>query len=260
MKTRASTLGILVAGAILAAHPAAQAPILPILDHIHLNVPDQAKAVEWYQRHMGGQPTTEAPDRLMLGDTRLIFLRNDKGLPSSGSALDHLGFSFADLDAKVKELEAAGIKVVSPVREVAGLFKLAFVEDPWGTRIELVQDPDKLGLHHMHLRGPDAAATLAWYKAKFGGESGKLKDRIDGLRYTGVWLLVQRGDAVPSEGHAIDHIGWRTTDLAAKATELKGASVKFTTEPRPLRLAGGATVNFAYLEGPDGAKIELVQR
>jgi catechol 2,3-dioxygenase-like lactoylglutathione lyase family enzyme len=146
------------------------------------------------------------------------------------------------------------------VREVAGLFKLAFVEDPWGTRIELVQDPDKLGLHHMHLRGPDAAATLAWYKAKFGGESGKLKDRIDGLRYTGVWLLVQRGDAMPSEGHAIDHIGWRTTDLAAKATELKGASVKFTTEPRPLRLAGGATVNFAYLEGPDGAKIELVQR
>ena len=260
MKTRARTLGILVAGAILAAHPAAQTPILPILDHIHLNVPDQAKAVEWYQKHMGGQPTTEAPDRLMLGDTRLIFLRNDKGLPSTGSALDHLGFSFADLDAKMKELEAAGLKVVSPVREVAGLFKLAFVEDPWGTRIELVQDPDKLGLHHMHLRGPDAAATLAWYKAKFGGESGKLKDRIDGLRYTGVWLLVQRGDAVPSEGHAIDHIGWRTTDLAAKATELKGASVKFTTEPRPLRLAGGATVNFAYLEGPDGAKIELVQR
>ena len=47
---------------------------------------------------------TEAPDRLMLGETRLIFLRNDKALPSSGSALDHLGFSFADLDAYMKEL------------------------------------------------------------------------------------------------------------------------------------------------------------
>ena len=260
MNARASILGLLAAGAIVAVHAAAQAPILPILDHIHVNVPDQAKAVEWYQKHMGGQPTTEAPDRLMLGDTRLIFLRNDKGLPSTGSALDHLGFSFADLDAKMKELEGAGVKVVSPVRDVAGLFKLAFVEDPWGTRIELVQDADKLGLHHMHLRGPDAAATLAWYKARFGGEPGKLKDRIDGLRYTGVWLLVQRGDAVPSEGHAIDHIGWRTTDLASTTTELKAVGVKFTTEPQPLRLAGGATVNFAYLEGPDGAKIELVQR
>jgi len=36
--------------------------------------------------------------------------------------------------------------------------------------------------------------------------------------------------------------------------------VKFLTEPRPLRLAGGATVHFAYVEGPAGAKIELVQR
>lgn len=260
MRLFAGIASILAALAAFAAHPVADVPILPILDHIHLNVPDQAKAVEWYQKNLGGQPMTEAPDRLMLGDTRLIFLPNANGQPSSGSALDHLGFSFADLDAKMKELEAAGVKVVTPVRDVAGLFKLGFVEDPWGTRIEVVQDSEKLGLHHVHLRAPDAAATLAWYKEKFGGESAKLKDRIDGLRYTGVWILVLRGDATPSEGHAIDHIGWRTTDLSAKATELKAQNVKFTTEPRPLRLAGGVTVNYAYLEGPAGAKIELVQR
>jgi catechol 2,3-dioxygenase-like lactoylglutathione lyase family enzyme len=246
--------------AIVAAPSAQSTAILPIVDHIHLNVPDQAKGVEWYQKTFGGQPTTEAPDRLMLGDTRLIFLRNDQAQPSAGSALDHLGFSVPDLDAKMKELEAAGVKIVNPVRDVAGLFKLAFVEDPWGTRIEVVQDPDKLGLHHVHLRAPDTAATLAWYKEKFGGETAKLKDRIDGLKYTGVWLLVQRGDATPSEGHAIDHIGFRTTDLAAKATEYKSAGVKFTSEPRPLRLASGVTVNYAYVEGPAGAKVELVQR
>jgi catechol 2,3-dioxygenase-like lactoylglutathione lyase family enzyme len=246
--------------AALAAPAAAQTRILPVLDHIHLNVPDQAKAVEWYQKNFGGQPMTEAPDRLMFGDTRLIFLKNDKGQPSTGSALDHLGFSFADLDAKMKELEAAGIKVVTPVRDVAGLFKLGFVEDPWGTRIEVVQDAAKLGLHHIHLRAPDPTATLAWYKDKFAGETAKLKDRIDGLTWGGVWLLVQRGDAVPSEGHAIDHIGWRTTDLAARTAELKAQTVKFTTEPRPLKLASGTIVNFAYLEGPAGAKIELVQR
>ncbi len=246
----------------IVAVPAAQSTgILPIVDHIHLNVPDQAKGVEWYQKTFGGQPTTEAPDRLMFGDTRLIFLRNDKGQPSSGSALDHIGFSVADLDAKMKELEAAGVKIVNPVRDVAGLFKLAFVEDPWGTRIEVVQDADKLGLHHVHLRGPDTAATLAWYKEKFGGETAKLKDRIDGLKYSGVGLLVQPGDAVPSEGNAIDHIGFRVTgDLSAKATEYKAAGVKFTSEPRPLRLASGVMVNFAYVEGPVGAKVELVQR
>ncbi len=239
---------------------AAQTTVMPILDHIHLNLPDQAKAVEWYHKNFGGAPMSEAPDRLMFGDTRLIFLKNDKGQPSTGSALDHLGFSFADLDAKMKELEAAGVKVVTPAPDIAGLFKLAFVEDPWGTRIEVVQDPEKLGLHHLHLRGPDVSAVLAFYKDKFAGERAKLKGRFDGLKLTDVWLLVQPGAAAPSEGHAIDHIGFRTTDLAAKTGELKAQSVKFTTEPRPLKLASGVMVNFAYLEGPDGAKVELVQR
>jgi catechol 2,3-dioxygenase-like lactoylglutathione lyase family enzyme len=254
--------GVLVAAGILvgATSAAAQTPIVPIVDHIHLNVPDQAKAVEWYQKNFGGTTMTEAPDRLMLGDTRLIFLKNDKGQPSSGSAIDHIGFSFTDLDAKVKELEAAGVTVVTPVRDAPGIFKFGFVEDPWGTRIEVVQDPEKLGLHHVHLRAPDPAATLGWYKQRFGGETAKLKDRLDGLKYTGVWLLVTRGDAVPSEGHAIDHIGWRTSNLAEKALQLKAQDVKFTTEPRPLKLASGTMVNFAYLEGPSGAKIELVQR
>ena len=249
-----------IALGVIAAQPSAQAPFLPIVDHIHLNVPDQAAAVAWYQKNFGGQPMTEAPDRVMLGDTRLIFLKKADAAPSSGSALDHIGFSFADLDAKVKELEAAGVKVVTPVRDVPGLFKLGFVEDPWGTRIEVVQDPDKLGLHHVHLRGPDPSAVLAFYKEKFGGEPGKLKDRIDGVKYSGVWLLAQRGDATPSEGHAIDHFGFRTTNLDGVTKDFKAQNVKFTTEPRPLKLASGTMVNFAYLEGPAGAKIELVQR
>ena len=251
---------VLLAMGLIAARPAAQSPFLPIVDHIHLNVPDQAAAVAWYQKNFGGQPMTEAPDRVMLGDTRLIFLKNDHAQPSSGSAIDHIGFSFADLDAKMKELEAAGVKVVTPVRDVQGLFKLGFVEDPWGTRIEVVQDADKLGLHHVHLRGPDPGAVLAFYKEKFGGEPAKLKDRIDGVRYGGVWLLAQRGEAAPSEGHAVDHIGFRTSNLEGVTASFKSQNVKFTTEPRPLKLASGVTVNFAYIEGPAGAKLELVQR
>src|SRR2546428_7190532 len=230
----------------LAAPAAAQTPILPVVDHIHLNVPDQAKGVEWYQKCFAGQPMTEAPDRLMFGDTRLIFLRNEKGQPSTGSALDHIGFSVTDLDAKMKALEAAGIKVVSPVREVQGLFKLAFIEDPWGTRIEVVQDLEKLGLHHVHLRAPDTAATLAWYKEKFGGDTAKLKDRLDGLKYSGVWLLVQRGDATPGEGHAIDHIGRGTSTLHPQTNQLQTPKRKFTTQPRPPAPPNGRVGEFAF--------------
>jgi catechol 2,3-dioxygenase-like lactoylglutathione lyase family enzyme len=57
------------------------------------------------------------------------------------------------------------------------------------TKIEVVQDPELVGFHHVHLRVPDPAATLQWYQDMFGGERASLKGRIDGLRYGGVWLL-----------------------------------------------------------------------
>ena len=90
----------------------------------------------------------------------------------------------------------------------------------------------------------------------FGGQRAKLKGRADALKYGDVWILAQKGDATPSEGHAIDHIGWRTTmDLSAKATELKGKGVKFTTDPQPFR-----NIHISYVEGPAAIKIELLQR
>ena len=104
----------------------AAAQTLPY-DHIHLNVPDPAAAANWYEKYFGGRRITEAPDRIMFGSTRLLFLKKADAKPSAGSAIDHVGFSFADLDAKMKEFEAAGIKIVTPTREVPGLFKLAFV-------------------------------------------------------------------------------------------------------------------------------------
>ena len=237
----------------------AQTPVLPVVDHVHLIVPDQAEAVEWYQKAFGGEKMSEGPDRLMFGQTRLNFLRSDKSSPSEGSAIDHIGFSAKDVDAKVKELEAMGAKVLAAPRDVPKLFRIAFVQDPWGTKIEIAPINDS-GLDHVHLRAPNPAETLAWYKARFGGESAKLRDLIDGLKFGNVWLLVQRGEATPSDGHAIDHFGFRTTDLAKLTTELKAQGVKYTSEPTPLKLASGAMVNFAYVEGPAGAKIELVQR
>jgi len=240
---------------------AAQTGMANIVDHIHLAVPDQAKAVEWYRKHFGGQPMpAEAPDRLMFGETRVIFQRNEKAGPSSGTSVDHIGFSVPDLDKTMAALEADGAKVTAAARDVPGLFKLAFADDPWGVRLEIVQDSAKLGLHHMHLRGPDPNAALAWYVDKIGGSVGKLKDRIDGINYGGVWLLVQKGDAVPTVGRAIDHIGFRPGNVDTVVAGLKAKNVKVTTEPRPLTLPSGVSMRLAFIESPDAVRIELVQR
>src|SRR2546423_824059 len=141
----------------------AQSGFANMFDHLHLAAPDPIKAAEWYRKNLGGQPTTEGTDRLMFGETRVIFQRNEKPTPSAGSVVDHIAFSVKDVDAAMKALEADGAKIEGPAREVAGLFKLGFVVDPFGTRLEIVQDAAKLGLHHVHLRGPDPNASLALY-------------------------------------------------------------------------------------------------
>lgn len=259
--TLSAALLTLAAGLIAAA----SAQTFPY-DHVHVNVPEPAAAANWYEKNFGGKRITEAPDRLMYGSTRFMFLKLANAKPSSGSAIDHVGFSVKDIDAKMKEFEAAGVKIVSPVRDLPGVFKIAFVEDPWGTRIEVVQDPDLLGLHHIHMRGPDPEAVFTWLQAKFGGERTKLRGRLDAMKYSSpgfsdMWILVQKGDAEPSEGHAIDHIGWRSQGPLKNTIDgLRAKEVKVLTEPRPLPLPNGPTINFSYVAGPAGAKIELVER
>src|SRR5262249_49049276 len=161
----------------------AQTGFANIIDHVHLAAPDQVKAVEWYRKNLAGQPTTEGTDRLMFGETRIIFQRNDKPIPSAGSLINHIGFSVTDVDSAMKAMEADGAKIEGPAREVPGLVKVGFVVDPFGTRLEIVQDPAQLGLHHIHLRGADPGATIAWYVDKFGGTVGKFKNLLDGINY-----------------------------------------------------------------------------
>jgi catechol 2,3-dioxygenase-like lactoylglutathione lyase family enzyme len=262
MRSPAAVALVLTTVATLA-QPAAAQTTLPY-DHVHLNVPDPAAAAKWYEQHFGAKRLDEGPDRLTFGNTRFLFARRADAGPSAGSSIDHVGFSVADLDAKLKELETAGAKITTPARDVAGLFKLAFVDDPWGTRLEVVQDTELLGLHHIHLRAPDPDAVTNWLASKFGGERGKLKGRIDALKYMSgsnpVWVLVQKGDAVPSDGRAVDHIGWQMPNLAARIAELKASGVTVTVEPRPVTLANKSTITIAFVEAPPGIKIELVQR
>lgn len=234
-------------------------------DHIHINVPNPDSAFAWYMKNFGGKVNDESPNRISYGSTRLMFLQSATAQPSAGSAIDHIGFSVADIDATFKEFAANGVKITAPVRDVPGLFKLGFIEDPWGTRIEVVQDPELLGLHHIHMRAPVPDSTFAWLLAKFGGERTKLKGRLDAIKYSApgfsdMWILVQAGAATPSVGHAIDHIGWRAKDLNAKVAELKASATTIETEPRPLVLGNKTTIFYSYVAGPSGARIELVQR
>jgi lactoylglutathione lyase len=228
-------------------------------DQVHLGVPNPEAAAEWYRQYLGATPGDHA-DRVMFGRTRFIFLKNDTPAPSRGASIDHVGLSSVDLDVRMKKLEGSGMQLVAPPRSVTGIYTSAFIEDPWGARIELLEDAEDVGLHHVHLQVPDPAVSRSWYLERFGGTAARLRGTIDGIKYGDVWLLADRGTAEPSGGHTIDHIGWRMPDLMATAAELRTKGVSFTTEPHPGPTAPHAPVLMSFTEDPWGVKIELLQR
>jgi catechol 2,3-dioxygenase-like lactoylglutathione lyase family enzyme len=235
-------------------------------DHIHVNEPAE-EGSQWWETHFGGTRIDEAPNRIMYGSTRLMFLSPRSQGGSDGSVIEHLGFSVSDIEAKMRELAAVNTKVIEPLKDVPGLYKTALIEDPWGTRVQIVQDPEQLGLHHVQLRAPDPEAVYGWILDKFGGERTKIKGQVDSVRtasvpgYSRVWVIVARGESVPSQGRAIDHIGWRSTGPADETKAmLENKNVELTSQPRPLNLPNGPSINFFYVAGPNGARIELVER
>ncbi len=229
-------------------------------DQMHLIATDPDAAVAWYAEHMDGE-LGDAKGRLSFGSTVVIFFKRDPGFAGSeGSSVDHIGFSFPDLDAKMKSFEAAGIKILAKPIEVPGKFKFAFIEDPWGTKIEVMEDTETLGFHHIHLKGPEPVKILDWYENAFGGERTKYKGMLDALNYGGVWLLAQgaKEAQAPTKDRAIDHLGWGVNDMDTDAKALKEKGVKFTMEPRPFNPE--IAIAIAFVEGPGGVRIELVQR
>ena len=230
-------------------------------DNVHIGVPDTVKANEWYVTHLGARPTS-VPRRVFVGNTLIVFVQSTTPGPPTGSVIDHIGLSYADLGAKMQELAAAGVKIVQPLRDHPRLFKNAFIEDPWGVKIELVQDPEALGFHHVHLRVPAPEVSLNWYEAMLGGERAKLKGQIDGLRYGNVWLLAESSDGrnpAPSSGGAIRNVAWRVANVDEGTAIFKSKGVKTVIEPTTTQV-DGKDVRLAMFEDPNGVRVELLRR
>ena len=117
---------------------------MPIVaHHIHLYVPEDqvAAAKEWYASHFGGvrgeRWRYQAVD--LPGININISSTPNALAPTEGRMLDHIGFEVQNLEAFCRKLEADGIEFDRPYSKLPSGFGLAFLTDPWGTRIELTE-------------------------------------------------------------------------------------------------------------------------
>lgn len=85
------------------------------MNHIHFRPADIPAIKAWYVKAFGANPGRRP-------------------------CIACLGFEVTSLDAFVAGLEAKGIHIEAPIRQVPGTgLKIAFLADPWGTYIELTE-------------------------------------------------------------------------------------------------------------------------
>jgi catechol 2,3-dioxygenase-like lactoylglutathione lyase family enzyme len=120
---------------------------------------------------------------------------------------------------------------------------------------------------HIHLRSPDPEKTAAFYQRMFDAEiirstmpngAARIDMKIGG---GDIFIAeVKPGDKIgappqtPYQG--LDHFGLKVTGLDAIVAELKKKGAEFTMEPNDIRPG----VRIAFLRGPEGVSIELLER
>jgi predicted enzyme related to lactoylglutathione lyase len=258
---RKISVSIGLALVMIAAPRGAAVPVTHAVDYdnVHIRVLDPDQAARWYVSALGARlstPPAPGTAQVTFGANVITITKGSSVQTSAGTLIDHIGLSFRDLDAAVKTAEAAGAKVTTTVRESPGIFRYAYIEDPWGVRIEMVEDAQHLGFHHVHLRVKDPEATLAWYQQQFGGERAKLRDKVDGVRFNGVWVFaMSSGAETPAPPTAIMLVALRVNDVDAALKELNAAGTRTAAEPRDL-----PALRYAFVQDPNGIRVELVKR
>jgi catechol 2,3-dioxygenase-like lactoylglutathione lyase family enzyme len=134
--------------------------------HLHLFSADPIAAGQWYMKYFGARgrvsPSREpriyrdvqiGPSASLVSDnvniiiypveyTKKVYADQWKGKTelesTKGKAVDHIGFSFDNLDDALAKMRKDGVKVTMEPR-TAGKLKVAFIEGPDKIRIELIE-------------------------------------------------------------------------------------------------------------------------
>ncbi|WP_328999585.1 VOC family protein [Kribbella sp. NBC_00709] len=207
------------------------------LNHVGGRVRDLEASLSFYDG-LGA----EVVDRLFMNNSRVhrVHLQVATGLvellhheasdPQATYGLNHVGFMTDDLDGDYARLMALGYGEISSPRVAgSGQGRLAFLSDPNGVRVELLQRSEEFrvppitsgpvqGLSYVAVAAPDVDAAAEFYGTHLGME--RVADDTFRLGADAVKL-------VPTAGSSIDHLGLTATEPAAEAQDPDGNRVVF---------------------------------
>jgi catechol 2,3-dioxygenase-like lactoylglutathione lyase family enzyme len=229
--------------------------------HVHMRVPDTAEAAAWHQALLGGEVVDRGPGQAVLHPNGLVMTMQTEGdtLPSEGGVIDHFGIAVEDVAATVARAREMGAQIRTEPQVGVTASTIAFIEDPWGTRMELLEDPVYTGVNHVHMMASDPDGVHDWFLEMFGGEDipARGKGQFHTILYGDLWIHISQpaeGVPAPSRFRSIDHIGFRVPSLQAFGDALDASGyTPYLVRPNP------PGSDLMFFEGPEGIHFEIAE-
>lgn len=264
--------------------------------HLHLNTTDPKGAIDFYTTKFDCEKAKFAGtlDAVWAQKSWLLFNKVEKAPPwELTSAIWHFGWGAEDMKATYEKQVAAGTKFFTPLTDISdiggntgatGLFYYAYVESPDKALIEI----NTAGHHrfgHLHLFSADPVAAGEWYEKYFGAKrrgtrppsreprfyreyqiGPSMSLAMDNVNII-IYPIEYPKKAYPdhwkgktelesTKGRVVDHVGFSVANLPEALEKLRKDGVKVTDE---IRSVAGGKIKFAFIEGPDKIRIELIE-
>ncbi|WP_227497198.1 VOC family protein [Planctomonas psychrotolerans] len=252
------------------------------LNHFGIVVRDLTASLDFYRGVLGARIVFEGV--IPATGTSVVYLQLHGGMiellyrpdpPEEETfGITHLAFSTDDLDRDFASLLDFGCApLVEPRVAGTGVGRLAFLSDPNGARVELLErdlhmrvepfeHPLVAAFDHYALVANDFATAKRFYRELLGLSDVTEIVRDDGLTLTYLAcdydVLELQHRATPIPGPIFPHFGLRVHDLddALAAFAAVGVTPERGT-PRALDVGEG---RFGIVRDPDGVEVELLER
>jgi len=207
---------------------------------VRLGSRDLERSAAFYGDLLGFDEVPSAPGtrRFAAGAVRVLVTEVGPGGDLGGWVNDdlqggirHFGMKVTGIDARIRDLAAAGVTVLSPPADVLGGVRIAFFLDPDGARLEFVQG----NLNYQHVYAPDLAAAEALVQP---GERPRFDHVAITVEDLPAALDLFDYEVIGEIRHHDDPRGFLMTYLQAGPAVLEVFSFDVPVRPRPLEVPG----------------------
>lgn len=255
--------------------------------HVHLNVVDPRRTIDYYTSVLGATATRFAgvSDALFTERSFILLRRVEQPAPSElRSGIWHIGWGGVDVANEYEWLKKKGVAFHTPIQPLRGPDNYyMYLSGPDKELIEI----NTMGHHrfaHVHLFADDVNATAAWYADHLGValRARTVPRPADPVASRGIWANSFRCDnvlviifgkpdmepkpewwpdpplrtLVPTRGRAIDHIAFSYRRIEPVFERMKAAGVAIV-EPIQSRPQDGLRSFFVL--APNQVLVEIVE-